>query len=178
MAHSRRRHLHGQELPRSQAHRDNTAVSPPCPGTCRAVCPISTGCRAERARRNGCERWETFGRHCLDSLSSSRWCHRANSLIRWCRRGESNPHESHPSPDFESWRAPSEKLRKANKALGIRGFSPNLTSDLFSFVEFPRWTKSGRRNSASDIEANSRKILSKKSIRFKSILSLVVRNMV
>ncbi len=20
----------------------------------------------------------------------------------WCRRGESNPHESHPSPDFES----------------------------------------------------------------------------
>ena len=23
-------------------------------------------------------------------------------LKTWCRRGESNPHESHPSPDFES----------------------------------------------------------------------------
>ena len=25
-----------------------------------------------------------------------------NPLKTWCRRGESNPHESHPSPDFES----------------------------------------------------------------------------
>ena len=63
----------------------------------------------------------------------------------WCRRGESNPHESHPSPDFESGRAPSEKLRKANKTLGIRGFSPNQMSDSLSQIEFPRWTKSGRR---------------------------------
>ncbi len=74
----------------------------------------------------------------------------------WCRRGESNPHESHPSPDFESGRAPAEKLRKAHKTLGIRGFSPEQGSDSLSRIEFPRWTKSGRRNSASDIEANSR----------------------
>jgi hypothetical protein len=40
--------------------------------------------------------------------------------------------------------------------LGIRGFSPHQTSDSLSHLEFLRWTKSGRRNSASDIEANSR----------------------
>ena len=48
------------------------------------------------------------------------------------------------TPDFESGRAPSEKLRKVNKTLGIRGFSPDQMSDLLSQVEFPRWTKSGR----------------------------------
>ncbi len=49
------------------------------------------------------------------------------------------------TPDFESWRAPSEKLRKADKTLGIRGFSPDQMSDSLSQVEFPKWTKSGRR---------------------------------
>jgi hypothetical protein len=53
--------------------------------------------------------------------------------------------ESHPSPDFESWRAAREKLRKANKAQGIRGFSPDQMSDSLSHVESTRWTKSGRR---------------------------------
>ena len=44
------------------------------------------------------------------------------------------PHQeaSHHTPDFESWRAPSEKLRKANKTLGIHGFSPDEMSDSFS----------------------------------------------
>ena len=62
----------------------------------------------------------------------------------WCRRGESNPHESHPWPDFESQREPGEKLRKANKTLGLRGFSPTAISDSLSQIEFPRWPKSGR----------------------------------
>ncbi len=52
--------------------------------------------------------------------------------------------EVHPL-DFESKRAPGEKWRKADKTLGIRGFLPDQRSDLLSFVEFPRWTKSGRR---------------------------------
>ncbi len=48
------------------------------------------------------------------------------------------------TPDFESWRAPGEELRKANKTLGIRGFSPDQMSDSLSQFEFPKWTKSGR----------------------------------
>jgi len=48
------------------------------------------------------------------------------------------------TPDFESGTAPSEKLRKANKTLGIRGFSPGQMSDSLSQVEFPKWTESGR----------------------------------
>ncbi len=68
---------------------------------------------------------------------------RCKLLKTWCRRGESNPHESHPSPDFESGRASSEKLRKANKTLGIRGFLPDQMSDSLSQFEFARWTKRG-----------------------------------
>ena len=36
------------------------------------------------------------------------------------------------TPDFESRRAPGEKLRKANKTLGIRGSSPEQRSDSLS----------------------------------------------
>ena len=48
------------------------------------------------------------------------------------------------TPDFESGSVPGEKLRKANKTLGICGFSPEQMSDSLSHIEFPRWTKSGR----------------------------------
>jgi hypothetical protein len=48
------------------------------------------------------------------------------------------------TPDFESERAPGEKLREANKTLGFRGFSPDQRSDLLSQFELPKWTKSGR----------------------------------
>ncbi|MCZ6758756.1 MAG: hypothetical protein O7D29_00050 [Gemmatimonadetes bacterium] len=45
-----------------------------------------------------------------------------SGVKNWCRRGESNPHESHSSPDFESGRAPSEKLRKAYIYQPVPGF--------------------------------------------------------
>jgi len=50
---------------------------------------------------------------------------RCNLLKTWCRRGESNPHESHPSPDFESAQENVESLGNIRNNNHLTGFSAN-----------------------------------------------------
>ena len=46
-------------------------------------------------------------------------------LKQWCRRGESNPHESHPSPDFES----GASANSATPAPGVASIAESIQRD-------------------------------------------------
>ena len=54
---------------------------------------------------------------------------RCKLLKTWCRRGESNPHESHPSPDFESEVEKVESLGNIRNNNQLTGFSANTKTE-------------------------------------------------